>query len=482
MPRKIFRRLRLLIVGLVVIITLPIVILALILISAQPRLSVRAAPALPPPELWSGWTYEDTYPLYVDNPVALVDQLVTIRVDNLKPKQPLTLRLSALDAKTQRVWESFATFVADNRGVIEVATSQPLYGTYKSIDAMGLFWSMLPVGVADPESMSLSIGSEGLTLKLTAEAGSKILATTTLTRLLHTKLTEQVVRDDGLAGSLFYPSAAGRYPALIMLGGSGGGLDESTARLLASHGYATLALAYFRYDSLPPNLEEIPLEYFGKAIAWLKKQPAVEPDRIAISGGSRGTEAALLVGATYPNDIKAVIVWMPSAAAWQADSVGGYLQERPAWTFEGKPIPSLKQVLTPGIIGSFLRIGGPYPNRTAYEPALDDPSVVAAATIPVENIGGPILLISGTDDQLWPSARMAELIMARLKAKNHPFADQNLCYEGAGHWVGVPYLPAVSSTRDKVYIAGGSMEANAAASSDSWSKMLTFLDHQLRSK
>jgi Acyl-CoA thioester hydrolase/BAAT N-terminal region len=157
MPRKKFRRLRLLVVGLVVIITLPIVILSLILISAQPRLSARAAPALPPPELWSGWTYEDTYPLDVDEPIALVDQSVTIRVENLKPKQPLTLRLSTLDAKTQRVWESFATFEADNRGVIDVATSQPLYGTYQRIDAMGLFWSMLPVGAADPESISLSI-------------------------------------------------------------------------------------------------------------------------------------------------------------------------------------------------------------------------------------------------------------------------------------------------------------------------------------
>jgi dienelactone hydrolase len=482
MPRKIFRRLLLLVIGIVAIITPLIIILAFLLLSAQPRLSARAAPVQPPPELWSGWTYEDTYPLYVDQPVALLDQPVTIRVENLKPKQPLTLRMRTLDPKTQQVWESFATFETDNRGEIDVATSQPLYGTYKGIDPMGLFWSMLPVGVADPESTSLSIGSEDLTLELTAEAGGTTLATTTLKRLLHTGLIEQVVRDDGLAGMLFSPDAPGRYPAIIMIGGSGGGLDESTARLLASRGYATLALAYFRYDSLPPDLEAIPLEYFGKAIDWLKKQPAVEPDRIALSGGSRGTEAALLVGAYYPNDVKAVIVWMPSAVAWQADSVGGYLQGRPSWTFEGRPIPSLKQVLTPDIIGTFLRIGGPYQNQTAYEPALDDPSAVATAAIPVENIRGPILLISGKDDQLWPSARMADMILARLKANNHPFADQNLSYEGAGHWVGVPYLPAVCSTRNKVLIAGGSMEANAAASSDAWSKMLTFLDQQLKGK
>ncbi len=87
-----------------------------------------------------------------------------------------------------------------------------------------------------------------------------------------------------------------------------------------------------------------------------------------------------------------------------------------------------------------------------------------------------------TDDQVWQSARMAEIIMIRLKAKNHSFADLNLSYEGAGHWIGVPYIPAVCSTRNKIYIAGGSLEVNAAASSDSWSKMLTFLEHQIRSK
>jgi dienelactone hydrolase len=480
--RKTSRRLLFLVVGIVAIIALPIVVLALVLLSVQPHLSARAAPALPPPELWSGWTYEDTYPLYVDQPVALLDQPVTIRVEKLKSNQPLTLRLSTLDPKTQLVWESFATFEADDQGVIDLASSQPLYGTYKGIDSMGLFWSMLPVGAADPESTSLYIGPQGLTLILTAESGTSKLATTTLTRLLHTELTEQVVRDDGLAGTFFYPKSAGRYPAVIMLGGSGGGLDESTAQLLASHGYATLALAYFRYDSLPPDLEEIPLEYFGKAIAWLKNQPVIEPGQIAINGGSRGTEAVLLAAAYYPTDVKAVIAWMPSAVAWQADSIGGYLQGRPAWTFEGKPIPALKQALTPDIIGTFLRIGGPYQNKTAYEPALADPAAVAAAAIPVENIEGPILLISGKDDQLWPSGRMADMIMARLKAKNHPFADLNLSYEGAGHWVGVPYLPAVSSTRNRVYLAGGTMEANAAASSDSWSKMLAFLDQQLRGK
>lgn len=77
MPRKIFHHLRLVAIRLVVIVTLPLAFLAIVLISAQPRLSPRAVPALPPSELWSGWTYTDIYTLSVDHPVALIDQPVT---------------------------------------------------------------------------------------------------------------------------------------------------------------------------------------------------------------------------------------------------------------------------------------------------------------------------------------------------------------------------------------------------------------------
>ena len=32
-----------------------------------------------------------------------------------------------------------------------------------------------------------------------------------------------------------------------------------------------------------------------------------------------------------------------------------------------------------------------------------------------------MMLISGTDDGLWPSTRMGEMVIERLKAHEHPF-------------------------------------------------------------
>ena len=59
-----------------------------------------------------------------------------------------------------------------------------------------------------------------------------------------------------------------------MLGGIGG-LVEYRASLLAARGFAVLALAYFAYDDLPNQLEELDLEYFEEAANLLLAHPKV---------------------------------------------------------------------------------------------------------------------------------------------------------------------------------------------------------------
>jgi dienelactone hydrolase len=66
----------------------------------------------------------------------------------------------------------------------------------------------------------------------------------------------------GLAGIV-------RHPAVLVVGGSEGGRPLRPAAWLASHGYVALALAYFRFEDLPPQLESIPLEYFQEALRWM---------------------------------------------------------------------------------------------------------------------------------------------------------------------------------------------------------------------
>ena len=114
------------------------------------------------------------------------------------------------------------------------------------------------------------------------------------------RVIRQLVEEEGLVGTLFHPVTPGPHPAVIVLGGSDGGLREGGAEALAREGFAALALAYFGVDPLSPELIEIPLEYFAGAIAWLKSQPVIDPNKIATVGGSKGSEPALLLGATYP--------------------------------------------------------------------------------------------------------------------------------------------------------------------------------------
>ena len=57
----------------------------------------------------------------------------------------------------------------------------------------------------------------------------------------------------------------------------------------------------------------------------------------------------------------------------------------------------------------------PIVGRVFYERALENETALAAGDIAVEKIDGPLLLSSGTDDQRWPSTRLSEMAIGRLK-------------------------------------------------------------------
>jgi hypothetical protein len=104
--------------------------------------------------------------------------------------------------------------------------------------------------------------------------------------------TRTSVTSDGFVADLYMPAdARSSLPAVIVLGGSRGGLDEriaSEAKALARRGYAALQLAYIAAPGLPTALHLIPLEYFKTARDWLSAQPLVDAGRIGIVGTSIG--------------------------------------------------------------------------------------------------------------------------------------------------------------------------------------------------
>jgi hypothetical protein len=273
----------------------------------------------------------------------------------------------------------------------------------------------------------------------------------------------------GVFANFFLAKQTGKRPAILLLGGSEGGLQAGGGgpiKPLTDEGYDVLYLCYFGCPGTPPHLANVPLETFDRALTFLRAQPGINPKRIAVVAGSKGAEAALLIASRDPR-LKAVVAGMPSSVAWPG--VVNSLAMQPSWTAGGAPVPFL-----PYAFASYAR-GGIF---GLYKDALPTIPQHPDAVIPVERISGPILLICGEADALWPSCAMADQISDRLTSKGRP-AAKVLRYKDAGHQV---FGPPVDQTKPHEWLAslGGSVDGNAAAREDAWPKVITFLRAALR--
>jgi dienelactone hydrolase len=289
--------------------------------------------------------------------------------------------------------------------------------------------------------------------------------------LLRPGIDVRDVKANGLVGRLYEPADAHKHPAVLVLSGSDGGMDDMEAALLASHGYTTLALAYFGVPGLPRELVDVPLEYLKRAVDWLKSQDSVDATRLGVTGASKGAEAALLLAATFP-DFKAVVARAPSHVVWEG--IGS--KQSASWSLGGRP---LDFVPFRGLPAKPVDGNGPIRLVDAYRSSLKDKDRVAKAIIPVEKIRGGVLLISGRDDQLWPSAEMGAEVMARLKEQQFAFPYAHLCYDGAGHAIPTRCIPAAATVTGGRWAVGGNALANARAQADARPKVLRFLRDNL---
>jgi hypothetical protein len=239
-----------------------------------------------------------------------IDETATIRATGCQPHEHLTIHAELIDGASGR-WVSQSEFVADAQGNIDTSKQAPIGGSYKEVSAMGPVWSMKPVGSKEgryqpPPNFGVQ------TIEFRLMRGGTAVSTAHLEQSPSTDgIARVTVHEGALRGILFVPPGGVAHPAILVLGGSEGGLPARRAAWFASHGYAALALAYFRYDDLPRELLGIPLEYFGEALGWMAHRREIIPDRIAVSGASRGGELALQFGSMYTG-IKAVEAYVPA--------------------------------------------------------------------------------------------------------------------------------------------------------------------------
>jgi dienelactone hydrolase len=293
-------------------------------------------------------------------------------------------------------------------------------------------------------------------------------------------MTVTEIRQPGLVGAFGFPDGADRARSVLALGGSEGGIPDYLMRLLVAEGLACLALAYCNTRDTQRALTEVPLERIEKGLHWLRDNPKVEVagGRIPIIGTSKGGELALLAAAMFPESVGPVVAYTPSSVVWEGiDFRSPGPPGRSSWSVDGQPLPFVPYPtdIRPSSSErgmSFLPI---------YDGGLNNRSAVAAAAIPIEQATGPILLVSGSDDRMWPAERMCRMIVERLRRAGREHVVRHLNYPEAGHVL----FPYEASDRSETSTAmpfdlGGRVEAANSAHASAWPEVLRLLRSEAR--
>lgn len=400
---------------------------------------------------------------------------IDIKVYNLPPSKKVKLSLNVIDAK-EHSWNSYAFYISDKNGQIDLSTAASVGGSYLGIHPMGLFWSMkskdyhqIATNKGFDTTITISIQEEILTQKSFYRQSSREL----------NKLNIQgVQKRDSIIANYYLPHSNKKLPAIIFLGGSGGNFRQERTTLYANEGFAVLDLKYFKGEGLPDGIIEIPLEYVRKAHQWLMKQPGIDSTKIGIIGRSRGSELAMLYATKF--NVSFVISQAPSNVVWF-----GWEDGKSSWAYKNKPFTYAEYTDEDSerIELEMKKNGEQYHDGPKFLSAFKNQHLINTAAIHIEDIKCPILFISGKDDKVWPSTMMANMMVKRLIEKNFQHEFIHLAYEDAGHnfagggqGCGIPYLPAEDYSNSSA--RGGTDKGNALASINSWHQILKFIRRQ----
>lgn len=411
--------------------------------------------------------------IMIDKGVAFYHEPVAIEASNLRAEFRYDIELRLYDVDSN-YWKSTATYISDRNGRINLDVSPSVAGSYLGIQPMGLFWSLVS---DDSHQISTSGVMHGV---LSLKRDDQVLSSVAIKRLSPRDLNSINVdlirvREEFIA-DVYVPRSAEKIPVIIYLGGSGGGFRQERSSLLASEGYAVVNLKYFRYEGLPDGIIEIPLEYVHAAYEWIVAQGVFDTERIGIIGRSRGSELALLYAANY-HVTSFVIAEAPSSVVWF-----GWEDGKSSWTHKGLPIPyaEYEDSVSVRIERGFEISGVQYHDGPKFLSAFTDIEMIDRSTIPIEKIACPMLFVSGSDDQTWPSSMMSARMVERLVDNKFGYEFQHIEYPNAGHnfgggrqGCGIPYLPPEDYSNSSA--KGGTVAGNALAAIKSWQDELLFI-------
>jgi dienelactone hydrolase len=239
--------------------------------------------------------------------------------------------------------------------------------------------------------------------------------------------TPSLSDNHGKMDTHLYLSDGAKQPLVVAFGGGSGGNDWERNYLkdkrdsILAHGFAVLAIGYFKTENSPGSLDRISLNAIADTILSIaRRTPQIDTTRIILMGASKGGELVLNLASRYPF-FKGVIALSTSHVSFPAITISANTS---SWMYNGKEVtyvPAPFKTIWPALKGDLLG---------AFSMMLENKEAVTQAEIEVEKINGPICIVSADQDEQWPAKEMSEQLMERLKRKKFAHRYEHIVVKG----------------------------------------------------
>lgn len=242
---------------------------------------------------------------------------------------------------------------------------------------------------------------------------------------------------------------------------------EYRASLLASHGFAALALDYLTSQLTKTTGKVVGNDYFEAAYTFLEQHPQILGSRIAMWGLSFGSAMTFKM-AVYSKVMKLRCAVIYSGSHVQP--VDGGLQEIMEYILKNQDKTRFSEKQETIWHDILL----PIPKDPAFK-------------VDMGQLECPLLFVLGLDDQNWPAYESALDIKAMMEKAGNSHLLTLLMYPKAGHLIEPPYTPLtragifVTVQRRQACMAlwGGEIVPHSRAQEDAWMKTLLYLREHL---
>ncbi len=232
--------------------------------------------------------------------------------------------------------------------------------------------------------------------------------------------TPSLSDNHGKMDTHLYLSDSVNQPLIVAFGGGDGGNDWERIYLkdkrdsLLAHGFAVLAIGYFKTENSPAALDRISLNAIADTILSIaRRTPQIDTTRIILIGASKGGELVLNLASRF-SCFKGVIALSTSHVSFPALTISANTSSWMYYDKEVTYVPAPFKTIWPALKGDLL---------SAFSMMLENTAAVAQAEIEVEKINGPILILSADQDEQWPATNMSHQLVQRLEQKKftHPY-------------------------------------------------------------